>query len=129
MKAQTRYVLKLFVAGASDRSRQAVLQVRHLCESRLAGRHVLEVIDVHQHPELAEASRVPATPALVRETPRPARRFFGDLGDTEAVCETLGLTSSDEPPTPALEEQGQDAGPGGTQPPPEPRETDGSAER
>jgi circadian clock protein KaiB len=119
VKAPTRYVLKLFVAGASDRSRQAVLQVRQLCESRLAGRHVLEVIDVHQHPELAEASRVPATPALVRESPRPARRFFGNLGDAEAVCEGLGLSSSEEPPREAPEEPG-------TQP--DPRHIGGSAE-
>lgn len=94
MATPTRYVLKLFVAGASDRSRQAVLQVRQLCESRLAGRHVLEVIDVHQHPEVAKEFSVPATPALVRERPRPARSFFGDLGDAEAVCASLGLSSS-----------------------------------
>ena len=96
MRTPTRYVLKLFVAGASDRSRQALLQVRHLCESRLAGRVELEVIDVHQHPELAKRSRVPATPALVRERPRPVRRFFGDLADEKAVCAALGLAWGDD---------------------------------
>jgi circadian clock protein KaiB len=95
VKASKRYVLKLFVAGASDRSRQAVLQVRHLCETRLGGRPELEVIDVHQHPEIARACRVPATPALVRDRPRPMLRFFGDLGDEDAVCADLGLTPDD----------------------------------
>ena len=93
MKGEPRFVLTLFVAGASDRSRQALLQVHHLCATRLEGRHVLEVIDVHQHPELAKRSRIPATPALVRERPRPVKRFFGDLGDEEAVCAGLGLAA------------------------------------
>ena len=74
-----KYVLRLFVAGATARSRQAVLCVRQLCEAELAAGCELEVIDIYQQPALARAHQIVATPTLIRETPRPVRRFIGNL--------------------------------------------------
>jgi circadian clock protein KaiB len=74
-----RYVLRLFVAGATDRSRQAVQRVRHLCGTELKGHCTLEVIDIYQQPELARANQIVATPTLIKEFPRPVRRFIGNL--------------------------------------------------
>jgi len=45
-----KFVLRLFVAGATARSRQAVLRVRELCETELKGNCELEVIDIYQQP-------------------------------------------------------------------------------
>jgi circadian clock protein KaiB len=77
-----KYVLKLYVAGATPRSRQAILRVRQLCEAELKERCVLEVIDVYQQPILARDGQIVATPTLVRELPRPLRRFIGNLSNT-----------------------------------------------
>jgi circadian clock protein KaiB len=74
-----RYVLRLFVAGATARSRQAVLRVRQLCEAELKDNCELEVIDIYQQPELARANQIVATPTLIREFPKPVRRFIGNL--------------------------------------------------
>jgi circadian clock protein KaiB len=87
-----RYVLRLFVAGATDRSRQAVLVVHRLCEAELTGECDLEVIDIYQQPELARRHQIVATPTLVREAPRPARRFIGNLSNIAAVFVVSGLT-------------------------------------
>jgi len=95
MPPEERYVLRLFVAGMSDRSREAVQLVGRLCETRLRGRYELHVVDVHQQPELVRESRIVATPALVRESPQPVRRFFGNLGDEAAICAGLGLPAAD----------------------------------
>ena len=76
---KARYVLRLYVAGASDRSRQAILRAHQLCESELDGDFELEVIDVYQQPILARNGQIVATPTLVQELPKPVRRFIGDL--------------------------------------------------
>lgn len=84
-------VLRLFVAGATARSRQAILRARHLCETEFNGNYELEVIDVFQQPILARDGQIVATPTLVKELPPPVRRFVGDLANTTRVFVGLDL--------------------------------------
>jgi circadian clock protein KaiB len=77
-----KYVLRLYVAGATDRSRQALLRVRRLCEAELKGEYELEVIDIYQQPILARDGQILATPTLVRDFPRPMRRLIGSMANT-----------------------------------------------
>jgi circadian clock protein KaiB len=77
-----KYVLRLYVAGASDRSRRAVLRARELCAAELGGQFELEVIDVYQQPILARDGQIVATPTLVKEFPPPVRRLIGNLSNT-----------------------------------------------
>ena len=77
-----KYVLRLYVAGATDRSRQAIRRARRLCEAELGDNFELEVIDVYQQPILARDGQIVATPTLVREFPRPVRRLIGNLSNT-----------------------------------------------
>ena len=86
-----KYVLRLYVAGATDRSRQAILRARQLCEAELKDNFELEVIDVYQQPILARDGQIVATPTLVKELPRPVRRFIGDLANTSRLFVGLDL--------------------------------------
>jgi len=83
-----KYVLRLFVAGATTRSQQAILHVRELCETTLKGHVKLEVIDIYQQPALACEHQIVATPTLVIFLPLPVRRFIGSLAN---ITELLGL--------------------------------------
>jgi circadian clock protein KaiB len=85
------YVLRLFVAGATVRSRQAVLRVRRLCEAELKGNCELEVIDIYQQPDRAREHQIVATPTLVKELPLPERRFIGNLSNTTGLFVELEL--------------------------------------
>ena len=78
-RTAARIVLRLYVAGASARSRQAILRARRLCESELKAKCELQVIDVYQQPILARDGQIVATPTLVKEFPKPVRRLIGDL--------------------------------------------------
>jgi circadian clock protein KaiB len=80
-----RYVLRLYVAGASERSRRAVLRARQICETEMKGNYDLEVIDVYQQPILAREGQIVATPTLVREFPRPVRRLIGNMSKTTGL--------------------------------------------
>lgn len=89
--AKDRYVLRLFVAGASDRSHQAVLRVRELSEILLKGRVTLEVIDIYQQPGLAREHQIVATPTLILALPLPVRRFIGNLANITDLFSVLDL--------------------------------------
>ena len=86
-----KYVLRLFVAGATARSRQAVLRVRQLCEAEMKDNFKLEVIDIYQQPELARANQIVATPTLIIEFPPPVRRFIGNLANITGLFVELDL--------------------------------------
>ena len=88
-----KYNLRLFVAGATARSRQAVLRVRELCKVELKGICDLKVIDIYQQPELARANQIVATPTLVMEFPKPFRRFIGNLANISGLFVELDLVA------------------------------------
>jgi circadian clock protein KaiB len=77
------------VAGSTPRATTAIENLRRICEKDLSGRYELEVIDVLEHPELAEKDRILATPTLIKQLPPPLRRVIGDLSDADKVL--LGL--------------------------------------
>ena len=85
------YRFRLFVTGETGRSRQAAENLRELCEARVAGLYDLEVIDVLDHPELAEEDRIIATPTAIRLVPLPPRRVIGDLSDLKLAATALDL--------------------------------------
>ena len=93
-RAKDKYVLRLFVAGATDRSRQAVLRVRQLCATELKNGCDLKVIDIYQQPELARKNQIVATPTLIMAFPKPVRRFIGNLTNTTGLFVELDVTTN-----------------------------------
>jgi len=79
------YDLRLYVAGQSPRSVRAVENLRQVCDTHLAGRYRVEVIDLLVNPALARGDEIVAVPTLVRKLPEPIRRIIGDLSDTDRV--------------------------------------------
>lgn len=90
-RSKSRYTLRLFVAGATTRSHQAMLRVRQLCETELKGKCELEVIDIYQQPRLARINQIVATPTLIIEFPPPLRRFIGNLTNITGLFVELDL--------------------------------------
>jgi circadian clock protein KaiB len=90
------YILRLFVAGTTQRSQNAITNVRRICEQHLAERFELEVIDVYTHPQQTRDLQIVATPTLVKLEPAPLRRIVGDLSNCDRVLIGLGLAASGE---------------------------------
>ncbi len=88
-----KHVLRLFVAGATPRSRQAILRVGELCASELKNRCDLEVIDIYQQPGLARENQIVATPTLIIKFPPPLRRFIGNLTNITGLFVELDLVA------------------------------------
>ncbi|WP_219822280.1 circadian clock KaiB family protein [Streptomyces sp. Ru73] len=94
----TTYSFRLFIAGQTVRSQEAVANLRLLCDSRLRNRYDLQIVDAVECPELAEEGRVLATPMVIRLSPPPQRRVVGDLSDHHRAAVALGLPGANEHP-------------------------------
>ena len=96
-----KYMLRLYVAGATPKSTQAIMNIRKICEEHLKGRYELEVIDIYQQPTLAKGEQIIAAPTLVKKLPPPLRRFIGSMADMERILVGLDLKPVEEPLIPA----------------------------
>ena len=89
--SEEKYVLRLYVAGMSPKSCQAVENIKRICEEYLPGRYRLEVVDVYQHPVFARDGQIVAAPTLVKELPPPLRKLVGSMSNTEKVLVGMDL--------------------------------------
>ena len=90
-RKKSDYMLSLYLTGMSPKSVEALATVKSVCERYLHGNYQLEVIDLYQHPELAGAEHIVATPTLVKRIPPPSRHLIGNLSEEQRVVSGLGL--------------------------------------
>ena len=86
-----RYVLRLYVAGQTPKSVDAITNIKKICDENLMGRYALDVIDLYQQPQLAQGEQIIAVPTLIKKLPLPLRRIIGDMSNTERVLVGLDL--------------------------------------
>jgi circadian clock protein KaiB len=84
-----KYVLRLYVAGMSPRSIEAIENLKRICEENLPCRYQLDIIDIYQQPIFAKEGQIVAAPTLIKELPPPIARLVGNMSDKERVL--LGL--------------------------------------
>src|SRR5688572_26488573 len=104
MTRPVEYKFLLYVAGRSENSLRAAANLTMLCQTYLADRHNIEVVDVFKEPKRALADDVLMTPMLIKLAPSPVSRIVGSLSNTKIVLESLGL-ASDALSEPALVSQ------------------------
>ena len=83
--------LRLYVAGTTQNCKVAFSNLTNLCETHLAGKYRIQVIDLLENPQLSVGDQILAVPTLVRRLPQPVRRIIGDLSDTERVLVGLDI--------------------------------------
>jgi len=83
--------LRLYVAGQTAKSTAALANLKRVCETHLAGRYTIEVIDLLVNPRLAAGDQILAVPTLVRKFPEPIRKIIGDLSNEERVLVGLDV--------------------------------------
>lgn len=85
------WVLRLYIAGQTPRAMTALVNLRQICETHLAGQYRIEVVDLLEQPQLAEGDQIIAVPTLIRRLPEPIRQVIGDLSDTARTLVGLDL--------------------------------------
>jgi circadian clock protein KaiB len=90
-RSDTKYELRLYIAGMTPRSSRAIANVRRICEEHMAGRYDLEIVDLYQNPVLSKGEQIVAVPTLIKKLPTPLRKFIGDMSDTARILVGLDL--------------------------------------
>lgn len=90
---QDFWELRLYVTGQTPNCLRAFANLKALCETHLAGKYRIEVIDLLRQPQLASGDQIFAIPTLVRKLPVPVRRIIGNLSNTERVLVGLDLVA------------------------------------
>ena len=90
-KAQSdpQWLLRLYVAGQTQKSIAAFANLKRICETHLKGQYEIEVVDLLVNPKLAKGDQIIAVPTLVRQLPPPVKKIIGDLAEEERVL--IGL--------------------------------------
>lgn len=85
------WILKLYVAGATDSCVTAYNNLKKICEDYLKGEYSIELIDLLKNPRLAIDDQILAIPTLVRKLPQPLKKIIGNLSNTEKVIVGLDI--------------------------------------
>jgi circadian clock protein KaiB len=80
-----QFKLRLYITGRTPQSQRALENLEAICSTELEDQYEIEVIDVLEHPTLAENEKILATPTLVKRLPEPVRKIIGDLSDRQKV--------------------------------------------
>ncbi|HEX5223442.1 MAG TPA: circadian clock KaiB family protein [Verrucomicrobiae bacterium] len=89
-----KWQLRLYVAGQTQKSSEALANLKRICDTHLAGRYRIEVVDLVKKPSLAAGDQILALPTLVRKLPPPARKIIGNLSSEHRVLVGLDLRTS-----------------------------------
>jgi circadian clock protein KaiB len=92
MSKSASYKFRLYIAGSSQNSVQALSNLKAFCAEHLLGRHDIEVVDVLLEPKRALADGVLLTPTLVKISPDPVRKIVGTLTQRPSLMAALGLS-------------------------------------
>jgi circadian clock protein KaiB len=91
MPTKETWELRLYIAGQTPNSVLALENITRYCKEHLAGKYVIEVIDLLKNPQLAEGDQIFAIPTLVRKVPVPLRKIIGDLSNEDKVLVGLNI--------------------------------------
>jgi circadian clock protein KaiB len=89
-----KWQLRLYVAGRTPKSSEALANLKRICDAHLAGKYRIEVVDLVKNPALAAGDQILALPTLVRKLPPPARKIIGNLSSEHRVLVGLDLRTT-----------------------------------
>jgi circadian clock protein KaiB len=91
VKRRAIFKFRLYIAGDTQNSAQAIANLNAICRKHLPDQHEIELVDVFLEPDRARQDRILMTPVLIKVSPSPAARIVGTLSQTELVLQSLGL--------------------------------------
>lgn len=90
-----QFHFSLFIHDNELNSKQAQRNLEHLCQTYLANRYHIEIIDVSQNVQQALAHGVLVTPLLKIQSSQAQYTLVGNLRDTHKVLILLGFNEED----------------------------------
>ena len=88
---EDKLILQLYVSGMSQKSMEAIENIKALCDEHLKDAFELEIIDLYKNPEVAADQQIVFSPSLVKLAPLPKRTMIGNFSNSEKVIKVLGI--------------------------------------
>ena len=88
-----KWEFRLYVVDQTPKSRQALANLKRICETHLPARYRINIIDLLEKPHLAKRDQILVAPTLIRLMPEPVRTIIGDLSNIERALTGLDLQS------------------------------------
>ncbi len=70
----------------------ALKDLEYFCNEHLKKGYEIEIIDIQEEPQRAEADKIYVTPTLIKTSPLPYRKLIGDFSKTKEMLKALDLT-------------------------------------
>jgi circadian clock protein KaiB len=86
-----KYKLCLYIAGKTQKAERAMANLKKICEEELADQYTIEIVDLLEHPHLAEGEQIIAVPTVIKSLPAPLRVLVGDLSNKAKVLVGLNI--------------------------------------
>jgi circadian clock protein KaiB len=89
----TKHILRLYLAGQNTKSREALKNLKEICERDFPGEYKIEIVDVRKNPGAAQENNLIALPAVFRTLPAPIRKFIGTFADKDGRLVRVDLAA------------------------------------
>jgi circadian clock protein KaiB len=90
--SQEKWILRLFVAGATPNSNSAIKNLKAILEDFLPNQYQLDILDVLEEPLEALKENVLVAPTLIKSSPPPEVRIIGNMSERDKVLWQLRLS-------------------------------------
>jgi circadian clock protein KaiB len=89
--SEGKLVLQLYVSGMTQKSAEAIENIKRICDEDLEGAFELEIIDLYKQPDMASEEQIVFSPSLIKQLPLPRKTVIGTFADKDKVIKALGL--------------------------------------
>ncbi len=93
---EKKYVLQLFLADTTTQTKDAIGYCERYLTNKLGKNYHLEIVDVFEHPYLADAAQIIATPTIKKLFPEPVQKIVLDLHNEKKVSMSLNFLLQDD---------------------------------
>ena len=90
----TSIQLKFYLAGVSPEQQTMLVALKKRIKESYGEQYQVMIIDVFEHPELADDDKILATPTVIRTLPNPIKKFILDMSSHDKFLLGMNLVMS-----------------------------------
>ncbi|MDD5773045.1 MAG: circadian clock KaiB family protein [bacterium] len=86
-----KYTFKLFISGEKEESSLLIEKLEEILKKQLNNNFELRIVDILKNPAIAEEDKILIIPTLIKSSPLPVKKIFGDLLNEKIILSYLDI--------------------------------------
>ncbi|MEW6088887.1 MAG: circadian clock KaiB family protein [bacterium] len=87
----SKYIFRLYISGEKEESKHLVEKLEEIFKKQLNINAELNIVDILKDPRAAEEDKILIVPTLIKISPIPVKKIFGDFSNEKIVLSYLDL--------------------------------------